>query len=201
MKGRGPAWVVPLLLCIAQCVGARTADGFTVRYFAYGSNLARSVIEGRRRLRPLSTAPAVAHDERLAFDIPGFGILEPAFASLAQAPGDECHGAVYELSVYDWARLCASEGVPTGYRVREVGVDLYSGERVQAWTLSAGLLRASPDRLPSPRYMHLIRSGAEELGLKREWQDRIAKVPTAPFGTPVAAEQSVSGDSAVSVRS
>ena len=33
-------------------------------------------------------------DERLAFNMPGFSPLEPAFASIVPAKGDECHGAV-----------------------------------------------------------------------------------------------------------
>ena len=116
--------------------------------------------------------------------MPGFSPLEPAFASIVPAKGDECHGAVFELSPADWARLCLSEGVPTGYRVRQVPVELYSGRTVQAYTLSPSLLRSPVDLPPSERYLGLIRKGARELKLTGAWQDRLAAVKTAPFGTP-----------------
>eukprot|EP00320_Phaeocystis_rex_P022532 CAMPEP_0119077714 /NCGR_PEP_ID=MMETSP1178-20130426/95861_1 /TAXON_ID=33656 /ORGANISM="unid sp, Strain CCMP2000" /LENGTH=137 /DNA_ID=CAMNT_0007060097 /DNA_START=231 /DNA_END=644 /DNA_ORIENTATION=+ len=118
--------------------------------------------------------------------MPGFSPLEPAFASIVPAKGDECHGAVFELTPTDWARLCLSEGVgvPTGYRVRQVSVELYSGRTVQAYTLSTSLLRAPVDLPPSERYLGLIRKGARELKLTGVWQDRLAAVKTAPFGTP-----------------
>ena len=84
----------------------------------------------------------------------------------------------------DWARLCASEGVPFGYRVREVPVELYTGEVVSAWTLSAGVVRSPVDLPPSERYLSLIRMGAQELGLTRAWQERLAKIPTALMSSP-----------------
>jgi hypothetical protein len=50
------------------------------------------------RLFNPSTKPALqvgfVRDERLAFNMPGFSPLEPAFASIVPAKGDECHGAV-----------------------------------------------------------------------------------------------------------
>ena len=85
----------------------------------------------------------------------------------------------YELEVGDWVKLCASEGVPFGYTVRQVDVELYGGSKVPAYTLVGG---APFDLPPSERYLGLIREGAEELGLTRAWQDRLAKIPTAPFG-------------------
>ena len=91
---------------------------------------------------------------------------------------------VFELSPADWARLCLSEGVPTAYRVRQVSVELYSGRTVQAYTLSPSLLRAPMDLPPSERYLGLIRKGARELKLTGVWQDRLAAIKTAPFGTP-----------------
>ena len=95
-----------------------SADGFRVAYFGYGSNLAASVREGRRGLRPLSCEvrshpltclpqlrlsnasskpthqAGFVRDERLAFNMPGFSPIEPAFASIVPSKGDECHGAV-----------------------------------------------------------------------------------------------------------
>ena len=99
---------------------------------------------------------------------------------------------VFELSPADWARLCLSEGVPTGYRVRQVSVELYNGRTVQAYTLSPSLLRAPVDLPPSERYLGLIRKGARELKLTGAWQDRLAAVKTAPFGTPAGRDSPLS---------
>ena len=98
----------------------------------------------------------------------------------------------FELSPADWARLCLSEGVPTAYRVRQVSVELYSGRTVQAYTLSPSLLRAPVDLPPSERYLGLIRKGARELKLTGAWQDRLAAVKTAPFGTPAGRDSPLS---------
>ena len=54
------------------------------------------------------------------------------------------------------------------------------------------VLRRSLDELaahslqPSERYLSLIRDGAKELGLTRAWQEKLAAVPTAQFGTRAA---------------
>ena len=183
-----PAQVLLLLGILSRNNALRvppsSADGYRISYFAYGSNLATSVREGRRRLRPISTMTGFVRDERLAFNMPGFSLLEPSFASISPANGQECHGAVFELSLADWAKLCLSEGVPWGYRVREVQVELYTGEMVRAWTLSAGALSSPVDIPPSERYLSLIRLGAQELGLTRAWQEQISKIPTAPLSSP-----------------
>ena len=181
---------IPLLLllgllhCHALRVPPSAVDGARISYFAYGANLATSVREGRRRLRPISTKPGFVRDERLAFNLPGFSLLEPAFASITPATGQECHGGVFELSAGDWVKVCASEGVPFAYRVREVPVELYTGEIVRAWTLSAGALCSPIDIPPSERYLSLIRLGAQELGLTRAWQEKISKIPTGPLSSP-----------------
>ena len=39
------------------------------------------------------------------------------------------------------------------------------------------------DLSPSERYLSLIREGARELGLTRQYQDRLAAVAVAPLGT------------------
>ena len=134
----------------------------------------------------MSAAAGFVRDHRLAFNVPGGTPFEPSFASIAKAPGEECHGGVYELGVGDWAKLCASEGVPFGYRVVGVDVQLYSGETVPAWTLEAPVPSLVGDLPPSERYLGLIRDGAHELGLTREWQQRLATIPVAPFGTRAA---------------
>ena len=142
----------------------------TVRYFAYGSNMATSVLTGRRRITPLETRGGVVRDHRLAFTLAGFG-LEPAFASCDVAEGERLHGVCYTLSIGDWLRVCASEGVPAAYRVRTVAVECYDGCSRDAYTLQASL--PLPFSLPpSRRYLRLLQEGAREAELDPEWQVR-----------------------------
>ena len=92
------------VLLAASFAAALRPDGLSVRYFAFGSNLASSVLEGRRGLRPLApAAPGRVRGHELAFVLPGVPFVEPAFASLERSADDdaECHGAVYELSLVD----------------------------------------------------------------------------------------------------
>ena len=184
---RAVALVCAVALAALPCDGAAppSGSGFTVNYFAYGSNLAAAVREGRRGLSPISQTPGVVRDYKLAFNVRGFSAREPAFASIAAAPGDECHGGVYELSLRDWATVCATEGVPFAYRVVQVEVEPYAGgEAVQAWTLDAQVPSFFGEAPPSERYLTLIRDGAKELGLTTNWQERLAKVKVAPGGSP-----------------
>ena len=65
-----------------------------VRYFAFGSNLASSKMGSRGKnssaLAYERRWPAVAHDQRLAFNMRGFPPLEPAMAGIEPSPGQEC---------------------------------------------------------------------------------------------------------------
>lgn len=188
---RGCVWSLALLDTLTRSHGALSSvpppasspSDFSVRYFAYGANLAASVREGRRGLSPLSSEPGFVRGERLAFNVPGMGPAEPAFASIQKSdqPDEECHGGCFELTVADWLKVCATEGVPFAYRVRSVNVNLYNGQTVPAFTLDGnGLPFQMP---PSARYLALIREGARELQLSRAWQDKLAEIQPAPFGS------------------
>ena len=65
-----------------------------VRYFAFGSNLAKSKMGSRGKnssaLAYERRWPAVAHNQRLAFNMRGFPPLEPAMAGIEPSPGQEC---------------------------------------------------------------------------------------------------------------
>ena len=151
-------WQLLVLLVASHCKGlvvpsASRRDGLGVSYFAFGSNMASSVIEGRRRLTPLAPQqPALVRGYELAFTLPGFPPLEPAFASIEAAAGEECHGVLYMLSPADWLRLCASEGVPFAYRVVTLQLELYDGRTQEAYSLEAvRKLPQGDSRRPSAR--------------------------------------------------
>jgi hypothetical protein len=180
--------------------------GLVVEYFAIGSNLQRAVLTGRRGITPLVPArPAVAPDHALTFDVPGFSILEPAFAAIEPRQYSECHGVLYTLSPSDWLRLLASEGVPFAYRPLPLTVECYDGRRVQAMSLAVGLSVSGPRALPrfpggsaaarkrdqgrqepqekprpSQRYLALLRDGAREAGLADTWIAYLDGLQPAP---------------------
>lgn len=160
------SWRTLVLLIAPALADARA----TVRYFAFGANMASRVLTGRRRITPLETHRGVCKDHRLAFTVAGVG-LEPAFASCDAARGERVHGVCYMLTLSDWVRLCASEGVPAAYRVVPVEVQCYDGDMQEAYTLQAA--RPLPFSLPpSRRYLSLLQEGAREAGLDDEWQAR-----------------------------
>eukprot|EP00966_Prymnesium_polylepis_P034575 804302-Prymnesium_polylepis.1 len=106
------------MLSASMCAVAAYGD-VTVKYFAFGSNMGAATLTGRRGITPLEARGGVVYDHRLGFTLPGFG-LEPAFASCDRAAGERLHGVCYTVSVPDWLRICATEGVPTAYRVETV---------------------------------------------------------------------------------
>ena len=181
---RTPAWSLAVLL-LATTAAARP-DGLSVRYFAFGSNMASSVMVGRRGMRPLEPpSAALVRGHELGFTLPGVPLVEPAFASLERSSDAEaaCHGVLYTLSLGDWARLCASEGVPTGaYRIVTVPAERYDdGAVVSAYSLTAGLLRSPVSLSPSERYLKLLQQGALEVGLRDEYQQMLREIETSPF--------------------
>ena len=164
-----------------------------VRYFAFGSNLDPSVFEGLRGMTPLAVSPGIVRDHRLAFNLRGTSRLEPAFASCEPAPGEMLHGVCFDLTLRDFAVLCASEGIPVSYELRTVRVDLYGPSvrskvgSVDALTLqTTRLWRMSSEPPPSARYLELIRQGARKRGLSQSWVERLDRIvpatTPAPFG-------------------
>lgn len=160
----------------------------TVNYFGYGSNMASQVLRGRRGVVPVQTRPAILPDHRLAFNTPGFFVIEPAFANAEfEGAGFAMHGALVTVSSSDFDRICRTEGVPFGYQVKDVEVIPYSPglehltraewetmERCPAKTLVYG--RSSLDLPPSRRYIRLLREGAAEVGLAESWQRKLTDI-------------------------
>jgi hypothetical protein len=198
-----------LAACLAGFVKpppSTTPGGLVVEYFAIGSNMQREVLTGRRGITPVAPArPAVAPDHALTFDVPGFSVLEPAFAAIEPRETSECHGVLYTLSPSDWLRLLASEGVPFAYRPLPLTVECYDGRRVQAVSFAVGTGVSTANALfriparsaaarngdevgqkqqekprPSQRYLALLRDGAREAGLAETWIAYLDALQPAP---------------------
>jgi len=184
--------------CVALVLlASRECGGLAYTYFAFGSNVHRSVFSERRDIKPLALARGRVVDYRLAFNLRGFSEVEPSFASIEPALGEEVHGMVYLLSPVDWLRLCASEGAGLTYAVENVRVELYRPEGLRFGKRQGTLEETSDGRLlieartlrtrpgpwrvdqradepkPSERYLNLIKEGAMRRGLDATWQQQL----------------------------
>lgn len=133
-------------------------------YFAYGSNMDRSVMV-RRGITPLESRCVRIESQVLVFDVFGMPYSEPAMAGIRRRPshchGPDVHGVAYLLSASDYELLKVSEGAGTGYRETML-LARPLGPRLQHGPSETRLLRVAtltarnpfePPRLPSRRYM------------------------------------------------
>ena len=141
-------------------------DG-TLWYFAYGSNLHRSIFVERRKLEPHAVQWGWLHDYRLCFNIP-IGPGERAVANIASEPGARTCGALYLLSPEQCEHLDRTEGVPQGiYQRVTVPIVTDPGDVIEAFAYQSSL--TTDGRKPSPRYMGFIMDGARQHGLPVTW--------------------------------
>ncbi len=123
-------------------------------YFAYGSNLALSRMQGRvPTARAVDRARLEAH--RLTFDKRGQD--GSGKANIAPDPQATVWGALYTLDPADWNLLDAFE---PGYYRMSVDVVLDSGETRSAQTYRA--IAPEAGLLPSEEYKRFITEGALE---------------------------------------
>lgn len=154
----------------------------TVWVFAYGSNMNRDVLSGRRMIKPAESVPAKLPGYRLSFNQPGLPYREPGFATVEPAPaGHEqpVHGVAHRMTNTEWNYYKESEGAAgqsdQGYGIISVQLLAYDGRVLQAYTLQTqpktiARLRGK-DALPSKRYLNLLRKGAKEFALEQDYQD------------------------------
>jgi hypothetical protein len=114
-----------------------------VYYFAFGSNMAPSVLTGRRLVQPRQSLPCSVPTHRLSFGVQGMPYSEPGFATIVEAPQQEqqrqqprlkqsqrqqqqhqqppcVHGVLHRITRREWAYVKATEGVGSksiGYQV------------------------------------------------------------------------------------
>ena len=126
---------------------ATLAEDGSVWNFAFGANLSRRILTGRRRIEPLESMPAVVYGWELSFDYQGLPFLEPGFGTLRKVTGMRdgneldhrvcVHGVVHRMTAADYQQLLVTEGgsgrndVP-GYRAVPVRCCVYqpSGDAI-----------------------------------------------------------------------
>lgn len=183
-------------------------DEELVWYFAYGSNMKRSVFEGRRKIVSRETKLATIPGRVLSYAYDGLPFLEPCFATCLKREdipedrrGDvpDVHGVAYLITTQQLKSCLASEGGNGwndnnwigGYLVERVQAVSYDEEPFAAVTLVGyqGQTRGpeSHYNCPSKRYLGLVLDGAIASGLN---DDYVAWLKTQ---TPYALPESTPG--------
>ena len=141
------------------------SDG--IWYFAYGSNMCRSIFCERRGMNPLAVRTGWLDGYRIRFHLP-VGPGERGVANLELDVGARTHGVLYLLGADECDRLDRTEGVHRGYYERvPVVVAVGEFDRVQAFTYQSPW--KSEGRKPSARYLGLLLEGARQHGLPAEY--------------------------------
>ena len=198
---RAPARFMPNIRAAANGINSKKSqrmlppevfgeDSSTVRYFAFGSNLLASKMDGRGDTEVIARTRAAVSEMRLAFNMRMFPPLEPAMASIEPSSGETCEGVLYTLTREGYEALWQSEGGSMdrpGYEEIVVNTTV-CGRIVPAITLRAApWMRLRRDAPPSARYKGLILSGAKEIGLSDDYVRDLAALPVAsPSGALTA---------------
>jgi len=150
----------------------------TVWYFAYGSNMQRATLRGRRGLEPDCAVAARIAGWRLVFDKPPLLPIGESFANLVADPGGEVFGVLYALSADEFEHVELTEGVRIGNygRLEVEACPLAGADRaVAAVTLASQ--RRDASLMPSTRYMGLLIEGAIEHCLPDRYVEWLRSVP------------------------
>ncbi|MFZ0680221.1 gamma-glutamylcyclotransferase family protein, partial [Candidatus Binatus sp.] len=128
-----------------------------------GSNMNRSIFEGRRGMRPIQAQPALLENYRLRFNL-AIGPGERGVANLESQAGARTWGVLYLISVEQSEHLDRTEGVPRGaYRRIPVSAIVDGSRQITGFTYQSD--RISLGRKPSSRYIALLMEGAVQHGL------------------------------------
>eukprot|EP00873_Tetraselmis_striata_P007122 jgi/Tetstr1/427386/TSEL_017550.t1 len=169
-------------------------------HFAYGANLASRTLL-RRGVVPAGGSRSASLSDaslRLSFQHRGgYATLVRDGKSGADGRLPCVYGALYELEEEDLLTLIRAEG---GYFLGKVAVQVIGDCSTidgggEPPVLMASTFLSHPLRLlaaevpPTPRYLKLIRDGARERGLPRDYQDWLASIqPAEMTGRGLGAE-------------
>jgi hypothetical protein len=148
-------------------------------YFAYGSNMQRATLSGRRGIACTRAFAARVPGWRVVFDKPPLIPIGEAFANVIPDPEGVAFGVLFEITAADLEHLELTEGVLIG-NYNRVQVNAHplaeAASVIEAHTLTS--TRRDASLLPSPRYMDLVIEGASEHGLPPDYIAFLRTVPT-----------------------
>jgi len=127
-------------------------------------------------MKPEASEAGVLSGYRLAFDLPGLAILEPAFANIHPDPDGEVHGVLWRLSPEDLDRLDLQEGGGDVYERLPVSVLGRKSGPIQATVYRS--TREPTNKRPSRRYVGLLLEGAREVELDGDYIASLEAVET-----------------------
>eukprot|EP00834_Sanchytrium_tribonematis_P001973 NODE_53_length_30760_cov_1.203712.p14 type:complete len:231 gc:universal NODE_53_length_30760_cov_1.203712:27301-27993(+) len=139
-----------------------------VWYLAYGSNMNKDILIGRRKINPTDSRNVIIHDYQLSFNVPGIPFIEPSFASILPRKGCLLHGVAFEISEKDFLKIQHSEGGQgirgISYQPIEIEAESYDGKKFVVRTLyySCSIFPNIKEFHPSKRYLNLIIEGAKQ---------------------------------------
>ena len=134
-----------------------------VWYFAYGANMASSVLVKQRKIQPLKVVSNVLIKSHvLTFGLLGVPYNEPALASLSPRASQDTttcssssvppvHGVAFLLSTDDFTRVVISEGAGIAYK--PVRLVAYSSDSIMEVITLVAKKPAAVPRYPSKRYL------------------------------------------------
>jgi hypothetical protein len=159
------------------------SDAANVWVFAFGSNMDKAVLEGRRMITPAESVAAKLPNYCLTFRQPGLPYREPGFATIEPLDEGESsllpvHGVAHRMTEPQWTYYKESEGAAgqsdDGYGVIEVDLEAYDGRKLRAFTLQTQPKTIARLKgraaLPSKRYLNILRTGARTHNLAPEYQ-------------------------------
>lgn len=145
--------------------------------FAHGSNMNSKILKGRRNLNPKEQVNGFVKDYKLAFSLQAGPYFEPGMGSLDPAPGEEAHGLLMKFTKSEMDILYSTEGGKNGgYALVEVDVEAYDGRKIKALAFQSKYIDTTCDIQPSKRYLNIIKEGAKEIGLKKEYLEKLDKI-------------------------
>jgi hypothetical protein len=158
-------------------------------YFAYGANMATTVL-ARRAVQPTRSAAATLANYALCFNHPGLPPLEPVFANVEPAPGATVYGVAHLITPGEAAIF---DSLEPNYRRITVYLQLADGETVQGFAYASE--RPGPEGIPSARYLGLLLEGGREYGFPDAviagWEGLRARASTASLEGPSTARERV----------
>ncbi len=150
-------------------------------YFAYGSNMQRATLSGRRGIAPTRALAVRVPGWRVVFDKPSLLGLPEAYANLVADAAATAFGVAFHITDDELAHVELTEGVAIdNYRRVEVAVEplaVVPDAPTRAYSLSSD--RRDPTRRPSTRYLGIVLDGAREHGLPPHWIEWLAGIDAA----------------------
>ena len=137
-------------------------------------------LELKKHVKILDSIAAVVKDYKMVFNIGGTRNVEPAYAGLAESPGDEVHGLAFCMDMESMANLDRSEGHRpdgvSGYGKAWVTFYAYDGRQLDGYVYTKRI-PSDFDGTPSSRYLNLLVNGAKEANLAPEYIEKLQAHP------------------------